>query len=179
MKRFATCVAALFLCVPLAFGQDSQPSQQISGKIKSLAENQLTLTTSDGDQTCQLSTEKDTLTRIVLAGKKASQTNLKEDQQVTVSFSKLDGGKLRANLICDKASQIRGKIKSIAEDGKQITVTADGKDHQFQVQTPPTMLVASTGKQSQISDMRAGQEVSVIYMRAEDQNTALEIRQQK
>jgi len=180
MKRFATSVAALLVCCTLSFAQETQPSQQASGKIKSLAENQLTLTTTDGDQTFQLSNEKDSQTLIVLGGKKSAASSLKENQQITICYTKASGDKQQARIISDKASQVRGKIKSVSDDTKQVTVTdTDDKQHQFQVQQPPTMLVASNGKQSQPTDLKANQQVMVIYMQSEGKNVALEIRQQK
>ena len=173
MIRFAACLTALFVSTTLAFAQD----QQANGKIKSVTESQVTVTTSDGDQTFQFSPDKEKPTRFVMAGKKATHTNLKAGQEVTVCYAK-DEGKMNATLIADKASTYRGKIKSITEDGKLTVTNSESTDTEFQTNNGSTALV-SDGKRAKLGDLKAGQEVWIIFMQEGKQRNALEVRQQK
>jgi len=141
------------------------------GKIKSVASDSKTFvfTDKDGkDWTFTLTTDA----RIHMGDKDLKPSDLKAGAEVAVIYDKEDT-KLMARAVRE-GEVAHGKIKSLSPDNKEFVFTdRDGKDWTFHIGDNSRIRLAD--KDLKLNDLKAGQEVAVVYMKRGDRLMAEEV----
>jgi Cu/Ag efflux protein CusF len=141
------------------------------GKIKSVAadKKEFVFTDKDGkDWTFQLTDDA----RIRISDKDVKLNDLKAGEEVAIVYQK-QGDKLMASTICTGDVALC-KVKSVAADTKELMCTDNaGKDMTFQL--ADNARIRLTDKDLKLNDLKAGDEVAVIYQKQGNKMVAQEV----